>query len=69
MSDDGINFTSLKKFGAEEIIKQKRAITFELGKQSARYVRVVAENYGKIPAGMPGAGEPSFLFVDEISIE
>jgi hexosaminidase len=69
ISDDGINFTSLKKFGAEEIIKQKRAITFELGNQSASYVKVVAGNYGKIPAGMPGAGENAWLFVDEISIE
>ena len=32
-------------------------------------VKVVAGNYGKIPAGMPGAGENAWLFVDEISIE
>jgi hexosaminidase len=34
----------------------------------ARYVRVVARNAGRLPAGHPGAGEPSWLFADEIVV-
>ncbi len=34
----------------------------------ARYVRVVARRFGPIPAGNPGAGRESWLFVDEITI-
>lgn len=33
-----------------------------------RYIRVVAKNYGTIPAGKPGAGNPAWLFVDEIEV-
>jgi hexosaminidase len=33
----------------------------------ARYVKVVATNFGKIPDWHPGKGEPAWLFVDEIT--
>ena len=33
-----------------------------------RYIRVFAKNYGIIPAGKPGAGNPAWLFVDEIEV-
>jgi glycosyl hydrolase family 92 len=32
----------------------------------ARYVEVVAENRGTCPAGHPGAGQPAWIFADEI---
>ena len=35
----------------------------------ARYVKVKAINYGKIPGWHPGAGGDAFIFVDEIKIE
>ncbi|MBP6025005.1 beta-N-acetylhexosaminidase [Ferruginibacter sp.] len=38
------------------------------GTQSCRYVRVVAKNFGIIPSGNPGAGNPAWLFVDEIEV-
>ena len=34
----------------------------------ARYLRMVARNAGRLPAGHPGAGEPSWLFADEIVV-
>jgi hypothetical protein len=37
--------------------------------QPARYVRVKAYNYGKIPAWHLGAGGDAFIFIDEIIIE
>ena len=38
-------------------------------KLRARYVRVRAFNPGPIPSWHPGAGSPSFIFVDEIIVE
>jgi hypothetical protein len=35
----------------------------------ARYVKVIAINYGKIPDWHPGAGGDAFIFVDEIKVE
>jgi hexosaminidase len=43
--------------------------TLELGKVKTRYLRVKALNHGVIPAGNPGAGSKSWLFVGEISVE
>ena len=34
----------------------------------ARYVRIRARNGGLLPAGHPGAGQPSWLFADEILV-
>ena len=49
------------------------AIVDELGitikGHKARYVKVVAEHYGKIPDWHLGAGNDSWLFIDEIIIE
>lgn len=37
--------------------------------KDARYIRVKAKNYGKMPAWHPGAGDPAWIFIDEIGIE
>ena len=37
-------------------------------KAEALYIRVKAHNYGRIPDGKPGAGQPSWLFCDEIIV-
>jgi hexosaminidase len=34
----------------------------------ARYIKVIAKNFGQIPDGMPGAGHKAWLFVDEIKV-
>ena len=34
----------------------------------ARFVRIVARNAGRLPAGHPGAGEPSWIFADEVMV-
>ncbi len=39
------------------------------GTQSCRYIRVIAKNYGTIPSGNPGAGNPAWLFADEIEVD
>lgn len=35
----------------------------------ARYIKIIAKNYGKIPSGKSGAGSKSWLFCDEIFID
>jgi hexosaminidase len=35
----------------------------------ARYIRIEAENYGKLPASHEAAGQDAWLFVDEIIVE
>jgi hexosaminidase len=36
--------------------------------EPARFVKVVAKNYGNIPEGKPGAGNKAWLFADEIEV-
>lgn len=35
---------------------------------SVQYIKVVVKNFGEIPAGKPGAGHKSWLFLDEIEV-
>jgi hexosaminidase len=44
-------------------------ITVTVPRQSARYIKVIAKNYGQIPEGKPGAGNPAWLFADEIKVD
>lgn len=69
ISDDGINFTKVKDVQESEIAEMKREIVLDAGEVSARYVRIVAENFGIVPSGKPGEGHSAWLFVDEITIE
>lgn len=36
---------------------------------NARYIKVVAKNYGSLPQWHPGRGNPAYIFIDEIEIE
>lgn len=72
VSDDGINFT----FPVDEILITEGSsnliskITFSPAKKSikVKYIKVIAENFGIIPSGNPGAGTTAWLFVDEIEV-
>jgi hexosaminidase len=50
------------------IDKGTKTVTIE-SKQNCRYIKIVAKNYGVIPSGQPGAGNPAWLFVDEIEVQ
>ena len=43
-------------------------ITVPVQKKTARYIKVVAKNYGLIPDGQPGGGTKAWLFADEIQV-
>ena len=67
-SIDGKEFKQIAKIHAEEIKEQNRFIKIEFPKEAMRYVKLKAVNAGKIKSGMPGAGEDSWLFCDEILV-
>jgi hexosaminidase len=69
ISSDGTSFEKLGETDKEQIRNMKRDVIFTFEKKQARFVKVFAENYGKIPTGKPGEGYDAWLFVDEISIE
>ncbi|MFI5219965.1 MAG: family 20 glycosylhydrolase [Bacteroidia bacterium] len=68
-SNDGINFTPVKKVTTEEINQMKRKLILSTGEIKTRFIKVIAENAGAIPEGFAGAGNPAWLFVDEIGVE
>jgi hypothetical protein len=39
------------------------------GPKKARYVKIVAENFGKLPEWHEGKGDGAFIFIDEIEIK
>ncbi len=57
-SDPSVNVGTLAKDFVKNITRQE-----------ARYVRMTAVNYGKIPAWHPGHGGDAWIFADEIIIE
>ncbi|MBI5404082.1 MAG: family 20 glycosylhydrolase [Ignavibacteriae bacterium] len=69
VSTDGIKFESVKKVEWNYINKYERSVELTFDKVKTKYVKVIARNFGKIPAGNPGEGTDAWLFVDEISIE
>lgn len=72
-SKDGINY---EIFGTYDITESEadRKIhiynkTLKPKSLNCRYLRIVVENPGKIPEGLPGAGFDSWIFMDEIIIK
>jgi hexosaminidase len=68
ISNDGVNFKSVKKVDWDYIKTFERNIEINFEKVKAKFVKVIAKNYGKIPKGSPGEGTDAWIFIDEISI-
>ncbi len=69
VSNDGKKFTSIGR--SSEFVNDVMTmgwITIPVPRQSARYVKVVAKNYGLIPEGKPGGGNKAWLFADELQV-
>ncbi|HEU4932550.1 MAG TPA: GH92 family glycosyl hydrolase [Pyrinomonadaceae bacterium] len=73
LSIDGKTFGPAISIGNDVAEKREGAITREFVKsispKSARYIRIRAVNFGKIPAWHPGSGGDAWIFVDEIIVE
>lgn len=71
-SMDGVNFTKAAEIKTDiaptDMKEQIKDYVTKISPTKARYVRVHAYNLGKIPAWHPGAGDDTFIFVDEIII-
>jgi predicted alpha-1,2-mannosidase len=74
VSDDNVNFTY---FGSvnntlDPKIEENTILNFssnETKGKKARYVKVIAKNFGKLPEWHQGFGGDAFIFVDEIIIK
>jgi hexosaminidase len=69
VSNDGISFSSIKIVSQEQITNRNGILVESFPKTTAKYLKVIVKNYGIIPDGKPGAGNASWLFIDEISVE
>ncbi len=71
VSDDGIQYTEAATAAAPVKMEDMTVRIWNCEcpvSLHARYVRVKALNPGPIPAWHPGAGNPSFIFIDEITV-
>ncbi len=73
-SVDGINFTPLARLvnpvQANDYVVQLKKFNFSFEKPTkARYIKVIAKNFGKLPEWHLGAGGDAFIFIDEIEIK
>ena len=68
ISNDGKTFTSLAKL-TDKNLDQERFASARFKTCQAKYIKVIAKNFGSIPSGKPGAGSNAWLFCDEIIIK
>lgn len=72
-SQDGINYVQSKRVNNTISVYHSGSLVkaFEADNLSAnaRYIKVLAKNRGVCPPGHLGAGEPAWIFADEIVIE
>ncbi len=72
LSRDGQNFSSSGTVGhhiADDNLKPQRLDMDKNLTGEARFIKVIAKNYGSLPAWHLGAGQPAYIFIDEIIVE
>ena len=71
VSENGEDYTRVVKTDVEGHLSPDRTktVTLALDGRPVRYLRVVAQRYGKIPPGYPGEGNEAWLFADEIFVK
>jgi hypothetical protein len=74
ISDDNVNFTYFGSVNNTLDLKleENTILNFtsnENKEKKARYVKVIAKNFGKLPEWHQGAGGDAFIFIDEITIK
>ena len=71
VSNDGISYRKISSMAnhlTDKNDKEVRNIAMVV-KEPARYLKIKVNNLGIIPDGLPGAGHPAWLFVDEIAVD
>jgi len=71
VSDDGRDFSPVAEFTSFDHESPEKTVTISIPLEGIRteFLRIHVPNYGTIPEGKPGAGEYTWLFVDEIVVE
>jgi len=74
ISEDNVNFTYFSSVNntLDPKIEENIILNFtanETKSKKARYVKVIAKNFGKLPEWHQGFGGDAFIFVDEITIK
>jgi hexosaminidase len=67
---DGVTYKVLgikKDFDPKKSGNQR--VEFVVNTEEVKYIKIRAKNFGLIPKGENGAGNPSWLFVDEIEVD
>jgi hexosaminidase len=68
ISKDGKKFKTLSKTDLKSIQTQQGNIRIRFRKTKCIFVKIELKNAGIIPSGFPGAGNPAWLFVDELEL-
>jgi len=70
ISDDGKTYYPFQKWDITEQ-NQTKVQRFEwmFSSIKTRFVKIIATHAGTIPSGKPGAGNPAWLFVDEVELQ
>ena len=73
VSDNGMDYKEFKTYDIyEDVEKSTTTIVtrkLDVSGLAGRFVKIVVESPGLIPAGLPGYGNPSWMFMDEIVVE
>ncbi|MGE0077462.1 MAG: GH92 family glycosyl hydrolase [Bacteroidales bacterium] len=72
VSTDNVNFTPVGDVQNTVPDTEQSPTIKEFGlniKTKARYVKVFAKSYGKLPVGHLSEGEPSWIFIDEVVVK
>jgi hypothetical protein len=60
----------LNPVAASDYETQLKKFDYHLQKPvKARYVKIIAKNFGKLPSWHLGAGGEAFIFIDEIEVK
>jgi len=73
VSSDGVSYSEIhRQTNTVSLDKDGsfvEAFTYSGPKQKARFVKVVGTNMGNCPEWHPGSGNPTWIFIDEITVE
>jgi hypothetical protein len=69
ISEDGSNYQKVADMQVPAAADdQFRTVGLSFKAAKARFVKVIAQHFGIIPTGLPGASNHAWMFIDEIMV-
>ncbi|MBI1341744.1 MAG: family 20 glycosylhydrolase [Terrimonas sp.] len=71
VSENGTSFNLAAEAGDQAAIPSDNGngkMVIQLDRVNTRFIKIIIDNWGEIPAGKPGAGNKAWLFIDEIEV-